>query len=53
MDDRPDNPGELDIESLNPDDTEEQLHPSPSLPAPPDPADDDFEELPDYQVNDG
>jgi hypothetical protein len=53
VDDRPDNERDLDIESLDPDDTEQQLHPGAPLPSPPDPADDEFEELPDYQVNDG
>ena len=44
---------DLDVEGLDPDDTREQLHPSAPLPSRPDPADDDFAEEPDYEVNDG
>ncbi|MHC5797782.1 hypothetical protein ACVXZ4_16655 [Lacisediminihabitans sp. FW035] len=44
---------DFDLQGLNPDDTEEELHPSPHRPSPHDDADDDFAEEPDYQVNDG
>lgn len=44
---------EFDLEGLDPDDTQEQLHPSPQLPQAPDPADDGFAEEPDYAENDG
>lgn len=44
---------DLDLQGLDPDDTREQLHPSAPLPSPPDDADDDFAEEPDYQENDG
>ncbi len=46
-------PDDFDVEGLDPDDTAEQLHPSPPLPSRPDHADDDFAEEPDFEVNDG
>ena len=53
MTERPKDEGELDVEGLDPDDTAEQLHPSPPLPETVDPADDGFAEEPDYAENDG
>jgi len=44
---------EFDVQGLNPDDTEQELHPSARIPSPHDDADDDFAEEPDFQVNDG
>ena len=51
MDDR--NPDDLDLQDLNPDDTEEQLQPSAPAPSQRDDADDDFAEEPSYEENDG
>jgi len=47
------NPDDFDVQGLDPDDTEEQLHPAPPAAAPYDHADDDFAEEPDFEVNDG
>lgn len=53
MTDRNGKAEDFDLQELDPDDTAEQLHPSPPLPSPHDDADDDFAEEPDYQENDG
>lgn len=53
MGDKANNPDDLDLQGLDPDDSEEQLHPSAPLPSGHDDADDDFAEEPDYQRNDG
>jgi len=47
------NPDSLDVQGLDPDDTEQQLHPSEPTTAPDDHADNDFAEEPDDEVNDG
>jgi len=53
MSDPTNTPDDFDLQELDPDDTKEQLHPSPPAPELPDPSDDDFAGEPDYEENDG